>query len=93
MRIESLILKKLVSDGQSINPIGHCDNGFYTDYDEWTNVTIENKNFDINFYSDGVQFFITAYELKLTDNGTFDRLNDQFFHVKVYNLQGVNYAN
>lgn len=92
MRIESLILKQLINNGHSINPMHHCPDGFYTDYDEWESVTVDGKTFDINFYSDGEQFFITAYELKLNDSGFFDRLNDDFFHVMVHQLQGVTWS-
>lgn len=89
MKIESLILKALVIKGLSINPIEHCPDGIYTDYDEWDCVTVNNETFDINFYSDGEKFYISAYPLFMTDSGIYDRDNQDFFHVKVYQLQGV----
>ena len=89
MKIESLILKELVRKGLPINPIEHCPDGHYTDYDEWGAVTINGESYDINFYSDGERFYISAYPLFMTDCGIYDRNNQDFFHVKVYKLQGV----
>jgi hypothetical protein len=89
MKTESLILKALVSKGISINPLEHCPDGHYTDYDEWDSVTVHGVTFDINFYSDGERFYITAYRLFMTASGIYDRDNQDFFHVQVYKLQGA----
>jgi hypothetical protein len=89
MKIESLILKELVRKGLAINPIEHCPDGLYADYDEWDCVTINGETYDINFYSDGEKFFISAYPLFMTESGIYDRDNTNFFNVQVYELQGV----
>ena len=89
MKIESLILRELVRKGLAINPLEHCPDGLYTDYDEWDCVEVDGKAYDINFYSDGEKFYISAYPLSLTSSGLYDRDNSDFFHVKVYQLQGV----
>jgi hypothetical protein len=89
MKTESLILKALVSKGIPINPLEHCPDGHYTDYDEWDAVTVNGESFDINFYSDGERFYISAYPLSMTTSGFYDRDNQNFFHVQVYKLQGA----
>ena len=89
MKIESLILRELVRKGLAINPLEHCPDGHYEDYDEWDSVTINGEVFDINFYSDGERFYISACPLFMTESGIYDRDNSDFFHVKVYQLQGV----
>jgi len=89
MKIESLIIKELVCKGLSINPLEHCPDGLYTDHDEWDSVTVNGETFDINFYSDGEKFYISAYPLFMTESGIYDRDNQDFFHVKVYQLKGV----
>ena len=89
MKIESLILRELVRKGLAINPLEHCPDGHYEDYDEWDSVTVNGETFDINFYSDGERFYITAYPLFMTESGIYDRDNQDFFHVQVYQLQGV----
>jgi hypothetical protein len=89
MKRESLILREIVRKGLSINPLEHCPDGHYMDYDEWDAVTVNGEMFDINFWSDGERFYITAYPLSLTDGEVYDRDNENFFRVTAYNLQGV----
>jgi hypothetical protein len=86
IKLESQILKALVSKGVSIIPIDHCPDGDYLDYDEWDGVNVDGKEYDINFYSDGKKFYIQAYPLKLNKNGLYDRENDDFFNVQIYDL-------
>jgi hypothetical protein len=88
MTKESLILREIVRKGLSINPLEHCPDGHYTDYDEWDAVSVNGEMFDINFWSDGERFYITAYPLSLHSQ-VYDRDNQDFFSVKVYTLQGV----
>jgi len=88
MKIESLILRAIVRNGIPINPIEHCPDGNYEDYDEWDTVYV-GEPYDIHFYSDGERFYITAYPLHMTDSGIYDRMNDDFFHVQVFELQTI----
>jgi len=61
MNLENKILKAIVTSGLSIMPMEHCPNGEYEDYDEWDAVEVDDKFYDINFFSDGEVFFINAY--------------------------------
>ena len=80
--LERAILKKVLAKGYTLNPMDYCPQGHYTDYDEWDSVNLGNGfEFDINFYSDGQYFYITAYDLIQTDSGIFTRDNSSFFHV------------
>ena len=80
--LQRAILKKLLAKGYTLNPMDYCPEVHYTDFDEWDAVNLGNGlEFDINFYSDGDYFYITAYDLIQTDSGIFTRNNSDFFHV------------
>jgi hypothetical protein len=84
------MIKKLLSRGYTLNPMDYVQDGQYTDYDEWDSVDLGHGFvFDINFYSDGDYFYITAYDLIQTDSGIFTRNNNSFFHVFKTKLEGV----
>ena len=88
--LERAILKKLLAKGYGLNPMDYVQDGQYTDYDEWDAVDLGNGlEFDINFYSDGDYFYITAYELFCNDVGMIERDNSKFFHVYKTKLEGV----
>ena len=88
--LERAILKAVLAKGYGLNPMEYVDDGQYTDYDEWDSVNLGNGfEFDINFYSDGQYFYITAYDLIQTDSGIFTRDNSSFFHVYKTKLEGV----
>ena len=91
--LERAILKKLLAKGYGLNPMDYVQDGQYTDYDEWDAVAIQGDfddvEFDINFYSDGDYFYITAYELFYNDVGMIERDNSKFFHVYKTKLEGV----
>ena len=87
------ILKKVLSKGYTLNPMDYCPDGNYTDYDEWDSVNLGNGlEFDINFYSDGDYFYITAYDLIQTDSGLFTRNNDSFFHIVKMSIVEVSHV-
>ena len=88
--LERAILKKLLAKGYTLNPMSYVQDGQYTDYDEWDAVDLgKGLVFDINFYSDGDYFYITAYELIQTDSGLFIRNDSSFFHIYKTKLEGV----
>ena len=88
--LERAILKKLLAKGYGLNPMDYVQDGQYTDYDEWDAVDLGNGlEFDINFYSDGDYFYITAYDLIQTDSGLFIRNDSSFFHIYKTKLEGV----
>ena len=88
--LERAILKAVLAKGYTLNPMSYVQDGQYTDYDEWDAVDLENGlEFDINFYSDGDYFYITAYELFYNDVGMIERDNSKFFHVYKTKLEGV----
>ena len=79
------ILKQLVKEGISLVPMHYCPDGYYTDYDDWHSVEVDDKFYDINFYSDGEKFFFTAYIVE----GTYDRQNDQYFHLLQHDVMSI----
>jgi hypothetical protein len=83
MELRQQIIKELIKRRISLVPMHHCPDGEYTDFDEWDAVEVDGQYYDINFYSDGDTFFITAYYV----NGTYDRENDNFFHVLKFALK------
>ena len=88
--LERAILKALLAKGYTLNPMSYVQDGQYTNYNEWDSVDLGHEFlFYINFYSDGEKFYISAYPLFMTDSGIYDIDNQNFFHVKVYQLQGV----
>ena len=87
--LERAILKKLLAKGYGLNPMDYVQDGRYTDYDEWDAVDLNGLVFDINFYSDGDYFYISAYPLFMTDSGIYDIDNEDFFHVYKIKLEGV----
>ena len=87
--LERAILKKLLAKGYGLNPMGYVQDGQYTDYDKWDSVDLNGLVFDINFYSDGDYFYITAYDLIQTDSGIFTRNDSSFFHIYKTKLEGV----
>jgi hypothetical protein len=88
--LERAILKKLLDKGYGLNPMDYVQDGQYTDYDEWDSVNLGGGlEFDINFYSDGDYFYITAYDLIQTDSGLFIRNDSSFFHIYKTKLEGV----
>jgi hypothetical protein len=88
--LERAILKAVLAKGYTLNPMSYVQDGQYTDYDEWDSVNLGNGlEFDINFYSDGDYFYITAYDLIQTDSGLFIRNDSSFFHIYKTKLEGV----
>ena len=88
--LERAILKAVLAKGYTLNPMSYVQDGQYTDYDEWDAVNLgSGLEFDINFYSDGDYFYITAYDLIQTDSGLFIRNDSKFFHVYKTKLEGV----
>jgi hypothetical protein len=76
------ILKAILAKGYTLNPMDYCPDGHYTDFDEWDAVDLGSGfEFDINFFSDGQYFYITAYDLTYDDSGILTRNNESFFHV------------
>jgi len=83
MELKQKIVKEMVRRKMSFVPMTYCPDGHYTDYDEWDAVEVDDKYYDINFYSDGDTFYITAYMV----NGTYERDNTDFFHIFTYPLK------
>jgi len=80
--LQRAILKKVLEKGYTLNPMEYCPDGHYTDYDEWDYVDLgDGVKYDINFYSDGIKFYITAYKLIEEIDGSFTRDNSDYFHV------------
>jgi len=87
--LERSILKAVLAKGYGLNPMEYVEDGYYTDYDDWDAVEVQGKYFDINFYSDGEYFYITAYPLDYDVRGDLQRDNSNFFHVYKTKLEGV----
>jgi hypothetical protein len=83
MTITYRILEALKAKGHSLD----IPEDIYTDFDEWDAVFLEAEgDFDINFYCDGENYYITAYKLEYDDTGYLQRDNSDFFHVLVKEL-------
>ena len=71
MTLKVKILKAIIAEGFSIMPMVHCPDGYYEDYDHWEDVETDEGVFTINFYSDGEDFYITAYPLLESAEGWY----------------------
>ena len=80
MELRQQIIKEMVRLGISLLPMNHCPDGEYEDFDEWDTVYLDNVPYDINFWSDGDTFYITAYHVSY-DGQTLTRENDNFFRI------------
>jgi hypothetical protein len=87
--LERKIIKGLIAKGYGLNPMDYVEDGQYAGYEDWDTIKVGNETYDIDFFSDGKEFIITAHPLFLKESGKYDRGYNDSFHLKVYQLQGV----
>ena len=89
MTLKAKLLKAMIEAGHSILPMSYCPDGYYTDYDDWAPLEIDEGEFALNFYSDGEKFFFTAYPDVKQEDGTYSIDYDTMIHVLVVPVEQV----
>ena len=86
MELRQKIIKEMVRLKLSLVPMHYCPDGAYEDFDAWDAVFIDSVCYDINFHSDGDNFYITAYHTTY-DGHTLTREDSNFFSVLTHKLR------